>query len=143
MAAVVAVAAGGGVRPGVIGQVAPEGKERAKTAVGRGQAADFGIGLGLDAVRRCGWIRRWPSGSPGARRAVCRGAATLRTNLWFIGRRVVPQLYPADMPLPREHAKGPYSPAKIAGYPALADAEPPQRGGCGSPGCLPVAPAPG
>ena len=30
---------------------------------------------------------------------------TLRTNLRFIGRRVVPQLYPADMPLPRERAK--------------------------------------
>jgi hypothetical protein len=34
---------------------------------------------------------------------------TLRTNLRFIGRRVVPQLYPADMPLPRERAKVPYS----------------------------------
>jgi integrase len=49
---------------------------------------------------------------------------TLRTNLRFIGRRVVPQLYPADMPLPREHAKEPYSPAEIAGYLALADAQP-------------------
>jgi integrase len=37
---------------------------------------------------------------------------------------VVPQLYPADMPLPREHAKAPYSPAEIAGYLALADAQP-------------------
>ena len=45
---------------------------------------------------------------------------TLRTNLRFIGRRVVPQLYPADMPLPRERAKAPYSPAEIAGYLALA-----------------------
>ena len=34
---------------------------------------------------------------------------TLRTNLRFIGRRVVPQLYPADVPLPRERAKQPYS----------------------------------
>ena len=49
---------------------------------------------------------------------------TLRTNLRFIGRRVVPQLYPADMPLPRERAKEPYSPAEIAGYLALADAQP-------------------
>ena len=49
---------------------------------------------------------------------------TLRTNLRFIGRRVVPHLYPADMPLPREHAKEPYSPAEIAGYLALADAQP-------------------
>ena len=53
---------------------------------------------------------------------------TLRTNLRFIGRRVVPQLYPADLPLPRERAKAPYSPAEIAGFLALADAQPtPER----------------
>ena len=49
---------------------------------------------------------------------------TLRTNLRFIGRRVVPQLYPADLPLPRERAKAPYSPAEIGGFLALADAQP-------------------
>ena len=49
---------------------------------------------------------------------------TLRTNLRFIGRRVVPQLYPADLPLPRERSKRPYSPAEIGGYLALADAQP-------------------
>ena len=49
---------------------------------------------------------------------------TLRTNLRFIGRRVVPQLYPADVPLPRERAKAPYSPAEIGGFLALADAQP-------------------
>src|SRR4029077_21077352 len=49
---------------------------------------------------------------------------TLRTNLRFIGRREVPQFYPADLPLPRERAKAPYSPAQIDGYLALADAQP-------------------
>jgi hypothetical protein len=49
---------------------------------------------------------------------------TLRTNLRFIGRRVVPHLYPADLPLPRERSKQPYSPAEIAGFLALADAQP-------------------
>ena len=39
-------------------------------------------------------------------------------------RRVVPQFYPADLPLPRERAKQPYSPAQISGYLALADAQP-------------------
>ena len=58
-----------------------------------------------------------PGLSPVARR-------TLRTNLRFIGRRVVPQFYPADLPLPRERAKKPYSPAEIAGFLALADAQP-------------------
>ena len=49
---------------------------------------------------------------------------TLRTNLRFIGRRVVPHLYPADLPLPRDRAKAPYSAAEIGGYLALADAQP-------------------
>jgi integrase len=54
------------------------------------------------------------------------GAArrTLRTNLRFIGRRVVPHLYPADLPLPRERSKRPYGPVEIDGYLALADAQP-------------------
>ena len=58
-----------------------------------------------------------PGLSPVARR-------TLRTNLRFIGRRVVPQLYPADLPLPRERSKQPYGPAQVEGYLALADALP-------------------
>ena len=49
---------------------------------------------------------------------------TLRTNLRFTGRRVVPQLYPADLPLPRDRAKKPYSPAEISGFLALAGAQP-------------------
>ena len=49
---------------------------------------------------------------------------TLRTNQRFIGRRVVPQLCPADVPLPRERAKKPYSAAEIDGFLALADAQP-------------------
>jgi integrase len=54
------------------------------------------------------------------------GAArrTLRTNLRFIGRQVAPQLYPADLPLPRERSKQPYCPEEIAGFLALADAQP-------------------
>jgi integrase len=49
---------------------------------------------------------------------------TLRTGQRFIARRVVPQLYPADVPLPRERAKAPHSPAEIGGFLALADAQP-------------------
>jgi integrase len=54
------------------------------------------------------------------------GAArrTLRTNLRFLARGVVPHLDPADEPLPRERAKKPYTPAEIAGFLALADAQP-------------------
>jgi integrase len=53
---------------------------------------------------------------------------TLRTNLRFTGRRVVPQFYPADAPLPRDRAKKPYGRAEISGFLALADAQPtPER----------------
>jgi integrase len=49
---------------------------------------------------------------------------TMRTNLRFLARAVVPQLAPADRPLPRERAKAPYCPAGIGGYLALAAAQP-------------------
>jgi integrase len=110
----------------VIGQVAPEGKERAKNLLwAAGKLADFGLGLGLDAVPEVllhpSVAERFTRCAPGLSGVARR---TLRTNLRFIGRRVVPQLYPADVPLPRERAKAPYSPAEIAGYLALADAQP-------------------
>jgi len=110
----------------VIAPVAPEGRERAKNLLwAAGKLADFGIGLGLDAVPEVllhpSTAERFTRCAPGLSGVARR---TLRTNLRFIGRRVVPQLYPADMPLPREHAKEPYSPAEIAGYLALADAQP-------------------
>jgi hypothetical protein len=114
----------------VIAQVAPEGKERAKNLLwAAGKLADFGIGLGLDAVPEVllhpSVAERFTRCAPGLSGVARR---TLRTNLRFIGRRVVPQLYPQDMPLPRERAKAPYGPAEIAGYLALADAQPtPQR----------------
>ena len=110
----------------VITAAGPEGQERAKNLLwAAGKLADYAIGLGLEAVPDVvlhpsvaeRFTRCAPGLSPVARR-------TLRTNLRFIGRRVVPQLYPADLPLPRERAKAPYSPAQIAGYLALADAQP-------------------
>jgi integrase len=110
----------------VIAVAAPEGKERAKNLLwAAGRLADFGLGLGLDAAPGVllhpsvaeRFTRCAPGLSPVARR-------TLRTNLRFIGRRVVPQLYPADLPLPRERSKSPYSPAQVDGYLALAGAQP-------------------
>ena len=68
---------------------------------------------------------------------------TLRTNLRFIGRRAVPHLYPADVPLPRERAKQPYSPAQIDGYLALADAQPTAARRMRAAGLVCLAPAPG
>ena len=66
-------------------------------------------------------IERFTGSAPGLSGSARR---TLRTNLRFIGRQVVPALYPADLPLPRERAEAPYSPQEISGYLALADAQP-------------------
>ena len=110
----------------VITTVRPGGQERAKNLLwAAGKLADYAIGLGLEAVPEVvlhpsvaeRFTRCAPGLSPAARR-------TLRTNLRFVGRRVVPQLYPQDLPLPRERSKQPYSPAEIGGYLALADAQP-------------------
>jgi integrase len=110
----------------VVPLAAPEGRERAKNllwAVAR--LADYAIGLGLEPAPEVllhpSVIERFARCAPGLSGVARR---TLRTNLRFIARRVVPQLLPADVPLPREHAKAPYSAAEIAGYLALADAQP-------------------
>jgi integrase len=110
----------------VITETGPAGRERAKNLLwAAGKLAGYGIGLGLEPVPEVllhpsvaeRFTRCAPGLSPVARR-------TLRTNLRFIGRRVVPRLYPADVPLPRERSKQPYGPAQIDGYLALADARP-------------------
>ena len=126
MAAVVGVRAGGGVRPGRDREGRPDGRERARNLLwAAGKLADWAIGLGLDpvpdVVLHPSVAERFTRCAPGLTWVARR---TLRTNLRFIGRRVVPQLYPADLPLPRERAKAPYGPAQIAGYLALADAQP-------------------
>jgi integrase len=110
----------------VITAAGPEGRERAKNLLwAAGKLADYGIGMGLDAAPEVllhpSAAERFTRCAPGLSGVARR---TLRTNLRFIGRRVVPQLYPADVPLPRERAKQPYGPAQIDGYLALADAQP-------------------
>ncbi len=126
MGAVVGVGGGGRVRPGGDRQAGPQGRERAKNLLwAAGKLADYGIGLGLEAVPEVllhpSVTERFTRCAPGLSGVARR---TLRTNLRFIGRRVVPQFYPADLPLPRERARAPYSPAQIDGYLALADAQP-------------------
>ena len=110
----------------VVGRAGPGGRERAKNLLwAAGKLADYAIGLGLapvpEVVLHPSVAERFTRCAPGLTGVARR---TLRTNLRFVGRRVVPQLYPADLPLPREHAKAPYSPAQIDGYLALADAQP-------------------
>jgi hypothetical protein len=110
----------------VITETGPAGQERAKNLLwAAGKLADYGLGLGLEAVPEVllhpSVTERFTRCAPGLSGVARR---TLRTNLRFIGRRVMPQLYPADLPLPRERAKAPYGPAQIDGYLALADAQP-------------------
>jgi integrase len=110
----------------VIGQVAPGGRERAKNLLwAAGKLADYALALGLDLVPGVVFhpsvIERFARCAPGLTGVARR---TLRTNQRFIARHVVPQLHPADVPLPRERSKAPYSPAEIAGFLALAGAQP-------------------
>ena len=99
-----------------------------RTCCGRRAARRLRASLGLELVPEVvlhpSVIERFARCAPGLSGVARR---TLRTNQRFIARRVVPQLYPADVPLPRERAKAPYSPAEIAGFLALADAQPTAR----------------
>ena len=110
----------------VVTKAGPEGRERAKNLLwAAGKLADYAASLGLEltpgVVLHPSTAERFTRCAPGLSGVARR---TLRTNLRFIGRRVVPHLYPADLPLPRERSKQPYSAAEISGYLALADAQP-------------------
>jgi hypothetical protein len=110
----------------VIAAAEPQDRERAKNLLwAAGRLADYAASLGLDLVPetvfRPSVLERFARCAPGLSGVARR---TLRTGQRFIARRVVPQLYPADVPLPRERAKAPYSPAEIGGFLALADAQP-------------------
>jgi integrase len=110
----------------VVTAVAPAGRDRAKCLLwAAGKLASWAIPLGLDPVPQVllhpSVIERFTTCAPGMSGAARR---TLRTNLRFIARCVVPHLDPRDAPLPRQRAKAPYTRAEIAGYLALADAQP-------------------
>jgi len=110
----------------VVAACGPLGRDRAKNLLwAAGKLAAWGISVGLDPVPEVllhpSVIERFAAHAPGLSGVARR---TLRTSLRFIARQVVPHLDPADAPLPRERAKAPYTPAEIAGFLALADAQP-------------------
>ena len=110
----------------VVERAAPPGRKRANALLhAAARLADFAASLGLELVPEVVFhpsvIERFALAAPGLSDPARR---VLRTNQRFIARRVVPQLHPPDAALPRERAKAPYSPAEIAGYLALADAQP-------------------
>ena len=104
----------------------PAGQDRAKNLLwAAGKLAGWAIPLGLDPVPQVllhpSVIERFTAHAPGLSGSARR---TLRTNLRFLARAVVPHLDPADAPLPRERAKVPYTAAQVSGYLALAQAQP-------------------
>ena len=110
----------------VVRQAAPGNTGRAKNLLwAASKLAEYGVGLGLEAepgvLLHPSVIERFAAHAPGLSGPARR---THRTNLRFLGRKVVPHLHPADAPLPRERAKAPYSPAEIDGFLALAAAQP-------------------
>jgi len=110
----------------VVTAAAPAGQDRAKNLLwAAGKLAGWAIGLGLEPVPGVllhpSVIERFTAHAPGLSGPARR---TLRTNLRFLARKVVPHLDPADLPLPRERAKAPYTHAEIGGYLALAAAQP-------------------
>src|SRR5260221_390930 len=131
----------------VVERAGRHGRQRARNLLwAAGKLAGYGIGLGLEPVPEVllhpSVIERFAAHAPGLSGPARR---TLRTNLRFLARKVVPALAPADAPLPRERAKAPYSPAEIDGYLALAGAQPtaarrmrPARVGCPGAGAGPV-----
>jgi hypothetical protein len=110
----------------VVARAGPERRDRAKGLLyAAARLAEWALAAGLDPAAEVllhpSVIERFAAHSPGLSPPARR---TLRTNLRFLGRRVAPQLNPADAPLPRERAKAPYSSAEIAGFLALAAAQP-------------------
>ena len=110
----------------VVTRAAPATPARARALLwAAAKLADFSILAGLEPVPGVllhpSVIERFAVTAPGLSGPARR---TLRTNLRFIARKVVPQLCPADLPLPRERAKPPYTPAQIDGYLTLAGAQP-------------------
>ena len=110
----------------VVTAPAPGSPDRAKCLLrAASRLAAWAVPLGLEpkpaVLLHPSVIERFAAHAPGISGAARR---TLRANLRFLARAVVPHLDPADAPLPRERAKKPYTPAEIDGFLALADAQP-------------------
>ena len=93
----------------VVAAAGPHRRERAKNLLwAAGKLADYGIGLGLDPVPLVllhpSVIERFTAHAPGLTSVTRR---TLRTNLRFIARAVVPQLSPAGCAAAPRAGQGP------------------------------------
>ncbi len=112
----------------VVSRVAPVSVLRARSLLWAcASLARFGVTVGLETkpevLLHPSVIERFVvvglAAAPEGRRR------TVRTNLRFVARRVVPQLVaPAPVGLSRSRAKAPYSPGEIDAYLTLAAAQP-------------------
>jgi hypothetical protein len=109
----------------VVGACSPAHPQRARSLLwASSRLCEFGSEIGLAAeakvLLRPSVIERFVSNGATPEK----GRRTLRADLRFLGRRVVPELFPPDpLPIPRGRSKTPYSEAEIASYLALADAQ--------------------
>jgi hypothetical protein len=95
-------AAAAGFARAVVAAAIPRSRERAKSLLrAAAKLADYGLGLGLEPVPEVllhpSVIERFTVHAPGLTGVTRR---TLRTNLRFIARKVVPQLCPAGLVCP-------------------------------------------
>jgi len=110
----------------VVRAVEPESPSRAKALLfAAGKLATYGSSIGCELDEKMllteSVIERFVGSSQAGSAPTRR---TLRTNLRFLAREGLEHRPPRSRRLPREHAKAPYSPAEIASYLALADAQP-------------------
>jgi hypothetical protein len=111
----------------VVSAAGPPSGARAKAllfAVGKLAVFGLSVGLPLEAgvLLHPSMIERFIVTDGAAMSGPTR--RTLRTNLRFVAARVLAGLPPAPTALSRERAKAAYSDAELAGYLALADAQP-------------------
>jgi integrase len=110
----------------LVSAAAPQSASRAKALLfAAGKFGAFGVAVGLpldeDVLLTPSCIERFVAsrfaGTPPT-------ARTLRANLRFLARHARSNVAPGPVALSRERAKAPYSPAELASYLALADAQP-------------------
>jgi integrase len=111
----------------VVAEAAPARPERAKALLfAAGRLAAFGESVGLELCAQAllceASIERFIAcGTAGLSPASVR---TIRSRLRALTRALGAYPSPPSVPLPRDRAKAPYTPAEIEGYLRLADAQP-------------------
>ena len=129
----------------VVAAVAPGSRERAKNLLwAASKLADYGIGLGLEPVPGIllhpSVIERFTAHAPGLTGVTRR---TLRANLRFVARAVVPHLDPADAPLPLSRPRRLIPPPRSMVTSPSRTPSPWRPAGCAPPPWSASAPEPG